>query len=388
MKEKQSVNANDIEFKRTILSFSLASFLNDVGGDIVEPFWPTFVTEVLGAPLTFLGLLDGLGEAIATFIKLPAGHLSDRIGKRKSFIWLGYLMPALARVGYAVSTSATSLLSLKIIDRSGKLRDPPRDAMLAEKTKRKDRGKTFGFLGAADMLGATLGPVLALILFALSGYRLLFLMASIPSVIGALLVIILVKEGKRKFREKGKFTLKIGDDLRRFLIVSIPFALSSFSISFMIRYANQVGLSLLSLPVVYLIYTFTASLVSVPGGKLSDRIGRKTTLILSYLLYSFAMLGFATIIWPIAIFLLFSLLGLHHGILKATQKAFLSDLSLPDTRGTTFGIFQTGFALCVSAASIIAGVLWDLVGPTATFYYGLTLSLLGAILLKMFVKKN
>lgn len=387
-KDKDGSNQEKKDNRRTTLAFSLASFLNDLGGDIIEPFWPAFVTQVLGAPMTVLGSLDGMGEAIATLIKLPAGYLTDRVGRKKPFVWLGYLLPAWARVGYAFSYSVSSLFPFKVLDRAGKLRDPPRDALVAEKTRRKDRGKAFGFLVAADKFGATLGPLVAIVLFALLSYRFLFLIASIPSVIGALLIVWLVKEGKRKTHPTRKILQNLSKELKMFISVSVLLALASFSISFMIRYANEIGLSLLSLPLVYLIYNLTASLISVPSGKLSDVIGRKSTLMLSYLLYSITMLGFATINWSSVIYLLFLLYGLHYGILKTTQNAFVSDLSSPDVRSTAIGVFQTVFALCLFPASVIAGLLWDLIGPTAPFYYGFVFSILGLVSLKIFIKTD
>lgn len=386
MKNRGNSSQKEIDNRRVTLAFSLASFLNDVGGDIIEPFWPAFVTQVLGAPMSVLGLLDGMGEAIAALIKFPAGYLTDRVGQKKPFVWFGYLLPALARVGYAFSNSVSTLFPFKVLDRAGKLRDPPRDAMVAEKTRKKERGKTFGFLTAADKFGAVLGPLIAYTLFALFSYRFLFLTASIPSVIGALLIFWLVKEGKRKTRSTRRIIPKINKELKTFISVSILFALASFSISFMIRYANELGISLFSLPLVYLIFNLTAALISVPGGKLSDAIGRKSTLILSYLLYSITMLGFATINLSIAIYPLFLMYGLHYGILKTTQKAFVSDLSSPDVRSTALGIFQTVFALCLFPANVIAGLLWDLIGPTAPFYYGFILSILGLISLMIFFK--
>ena len=388
VKNKGTSNREEIDSRRATLAFSLASFLNDVGGDIIEPFWPAFVTQVLGAPMTVLGLLDGMGETIAAVIKFPAGYFTDRVGRKKTFVWFGYLLPALARVGYAFSYSISSLFPFKVLDRMGKLRDPPRDAMIAEKTRRKERGKTFGFINAADKFGATLGPFIAYALFALFSYRFLFLIASVPSIIGALLIVWLVKESRQKTQPTRTSIQKISNELKTFILISILFALASFSISFMIRYANEIGISLLSLPLVYLIFNLTASLISIPGGKLSDAIGRKSTLMLSYLLYSVTMLGFATINWSIAIYLLFLLYGLHYGILKTTQKAFVSDLSSPDVRSTALGIFQTVFALCLFPASVIAGLLWDLIGPTAPFFYGFLLSILGLISLTIFVKSE
>jgi MFS family permease len=124
MKNKDTSNRERIDSRKSTLAFSLASFLNDVGGDIIEPFWPTFITQVLGALMTFLGLLDGMGETIAAIVKFPAGYLTDGVGRKKPFVWFGYLLPALARFGYAFSNSVSSLFPFKVLDRMGKLRDP------------------------------------------------------------------------------------------------------------------------------------------------------------------------------------------------------------------------------------------------------------------------
>ena len=186
---------------KKITIFSLAAMLNDIGSDMIKPLWPTFVTLVLGAPMTFLGFLDGMGRTIGSLSLFPSGYFADKY-KRKPFIWIGYLLAGLARIGYAFASFAAALVPLYALDRLGKgLRDPPRDAMLAEAVRKRKRGRAFGFLRAADSFGATLGPLVAFALFAMAiSYRNIFLIAAVPSIIAVILVMLFISEGKKRER--------------------------------------------------------------------------------------------------------------------------------------------------------------------------------------------
>ena len=141
--------------KRTIKIFAIASFLNDVGSDIIYPLWPLFVTTFLGANMAVLGFLDGLGEALVSISQGISGRLSDRLKKRKVFIWLGYLFGAFSRVGYSLSTSWQHLIPFRILDRAGKIRSAPKDAIVADISTKENRGRNFGFLRSALATGKT-----------------------------------------------------------------------------------------------------------------------------------------------------------------------------------------------------------------------------------------
>ena len=168
--------------KKVVRTFALASFLNDFGSDIIYPIWPLFVTSFLGANMLFLGFVDGLGVAIVSISQAVSGYLSDRVGRRKMFIWTGYLFGSFSRIGYALSRTWQWLVPFKILDRSGKMRGSPRDAMVADASTDENRGSNFGFLRAMDHLGATCGIITSILLFPLLGYQNLFLMAAVPSV--------------------------------------------------------------------------------------------------------------------------------------------------------------------------------------------------------------
>lgn len=373
---------------KELLTFSSASFLNDVGADMLRPFWPVFVTAVLGAPMSFLGLLDGLGEAIAYAVRFPSGYFSDRLRKRKPFIWLGYLFAACARVGYGLSKWFYLLLPFKVLDRAGKMRDPPRDALLSEVVEKSKRGSGFGFLTAADNLGATIGPLIAFLIFPLVGIRKLFFLAAVPSFVSALLIFSLIRE-KKRHRKKilFRFGLKGLDKRLKLLIFSSAiFALGWFSLSFFVVFVTkQVKIGFV--PLLFIVMSGFASLAAYPAGRISDRIGRKAVLFVGYLLFSLVCFLFATNeINLFSAFVLFALYGVHYGIITSVQSPFVADLSRKELRGSALGVFQTVFGLCSLPASLMAGFLWDVFSASVSFYYGMAVSMVGALLFLFLVR--
>ncbi len=376
------------ENKKTVRIFASASFFNDLGSDIIYPIWPLFVTTVLGANMAVLGFLDGLGEALVSVSQAVAGYISDRIKKRKVFVWTGYLLGSASRVGYAFSSVWQNLIPFRILDRAGKIRSAPRDAIIADISTAENRGANFGFLRAADNLGAVCGIVICLLLFNLIGYRNLFLLAAIPSAVGALLVIFLIKEKKgEKGIYKGLTLRDIDGNFRLFLLLSSFFALGSFSYSFLLIYAKTLGFKTSFIPALYLIFTAVAFVVSIPFGKLSDKIGRKSVLLISFFLWGFVCLNciFFRSYWTI--FPAFVLYGAHKGAIEPVQKAFVSELAPERYRAGSLGAFQMVTGLCALPASLFAGILWDRIGMEVPFYLSLILTAIAAIML-FFVREK
>jgi len=375
--------------------FSAASFLNDLGSDMIFPIWPLFVTSLPGVNMAFLGLIDGLGEAVVSLSQAGSGYLSDRVGKRKIFIWIGYLLGSLSRVGYGLSMAWHRLIPLKILDRSGKIRDAPRDAIVADASTEQNRGRNFGLLRAMDHLGAACGVITCIILFYFLGwgYSSIFLLASVPSLISAILVLLLIRERKTMGIYKGLYLRDLSGNLKLFLFLSAVFALGSFSYSFLLVYAKEfVGTASdefvkFVVPLLYLVFTAVASVMSLPFGKLADKVGRRAILVLSYSLFGLMCLGFVYVGSFEGVVLLFVLYGLHRAAAEPVQRAFVSELSPPKYRASILGAFRLIVGLCALPASLIAGILWETLEKLAPFAFSLSLTILATILMA-FVKES
>lgn len=371
------------EERRTVRVFAAASFLNDMGSDMIYPIWPMFVTEILGANMAVLGLLDGLGEAMVSLSQAASGYASDRLRKRKVFIWLGYAMGATSRIGYALSTVWQHLIPFRLLDRIGKIRGAPRDAMIADVSTRQTRGGNFGVLRAADNLGATAGVLLCMALFPLLGYRALFLLAALPTVVGTALVIWLVRERgtdcERTF--KGLRLSGLSRDLQLLVALSAVFALGAFTYSFLVVHAKRLGVSDALIPGLYLLFTAVATLLSVPFGRLADRWGRRPVLAASYALWGLVC---GSAIWLHALWaapLIFVLFGAHKAALEPSQKAIVAEFAPPGLRASILGGFNMVVGLCALPSSLLAGVLWDRVAPGVPFAASLGLTVIAIALL-------
>jgi len=377
------------ESQKTVRTFALASFFNDLGSDMFYPVWPLFVTSVLGADMAILGLIDGLGEAVVSLSQAASGYFSDRLRKRKVFVWTGYLFGTFSRVGYALATAWQMLIPFRILDRAGKIRSAPRDAIIADVSTREDRGRNFGLLRTMDNLGAVCGIMICILFFGHLGYQRLFLLAALPSILGALLVFTVIKEKKAAdSRIFNGISLKdLSGNFRLFLLLSAIFALGSFSYSFLLVYAERFGFKIAFVPVLYLVFTAAAAVFSLPFGKLSDRFGRKMVVQLSFALWGLVCLSFILVQSHWVIILTFVLYGLHRGSLDTVQKTFVAELAPVEYRASSLGGFQMVVGLCALPASLIAGLLWDKIGIFAPFYFSLGLTVI-AVAMLVFVRED
>jgi MFS family permease len=380
-------HVNPKETKKTMKVFSLASFLNDFGSDMIYPIWPLFVLSFVGVDMAILGFIDGLGDAIVSISQAISGHFSDKLGKRKIFIWTGYVFGSASRIGYALSTQWQHLVPFRILDRSGKIRAAPRDAIVADISTNENRGTNFGLLRATDNLGAVCGIITCILLVNYLGYTDLFLLASIPSIISVILVLIFIKDKKTDKIFKGISFKDLTFNFKLFLLLSAIFAIGSFSYSFMLIFAYLFGFQKTFVPIFYLIFTAVASLMSLPFGKLADIISRRLVLILSYVIWSLMCVGFILIESQIGIVLLFVLYGLHKAAIEPVQKTLVSELSPERYRASMLGAFQLVVGVCALPASIIAGLLWVILGKFAPFTLSLGLAAVATVLL-LFVKEE
>ncbi len=376
--------------RKTVGVFGLASFFNDLGSDMIYPVWPLFLTVFLGADMAVLGLVDGLGDAVVSLSRALSGYASDRLGRRKVFIWTGYVLGAISRLGYAFSPAWGYIIPFRVLDRAGKIRSSPRDAIIADISTRKVRGSRFGFVRAMDNLGALCGILVSIALFSRIGYRALFLLAAIPSVLATLLVLFFIRErpGPRTRIFRGLSLGDIDNNFRLFLASSAVFALGAFSYSFLLIYAKDAGFHLTLIPLLYLIYTAVASLFSIPFGLLSDRIGRKAVLLLSLSFWGLVCISLMLGHGYHVVIPAFVLFGLHKGALEPVQRTMVAELSPVRFRASCLGWFQMITGLFALPASLVAGLLWDRVDMRAPFYLSLGLTVLSMAMLGLVREKS
>jgi len=374
--------------KKIITGLSLTSFLHDMGSDMVFSVWPLFVTQVLGANMAILGLIDGIGDAIVSISGAVGGYISDKIRKRKIFIWTGYLFGGIAKIGYALSPSWQWLIPFRLLDRSGKIRGAPRDAILSDISTNENRGTRFGILRTMDNAGAVVGILLAIIFLPLIGFKNLFFLAAIPSLFAVILILVIIKEPRIEQKIfKGVRFKDFDTNLKLFTVVSSIFAFGSFSYSFLLLFANKLGFSTYQVPILYLIFTIFAAITALPFGKLSDKIGRKKVLYLSYIFWAVVL---AVLIFNSSIFgiiLAFIFYGLHKGAIEPVQKTFVAELAPSSFVASTLGAFQMVIGLIALPASFLAGILWDTFNPLVPFYISLALTIASGVLL-VFVKEK
>lgn len=371
------------EVKRTVWLFASASFLHDMGADMIFSIWPMFLTTVLGANMAVVGLIDGLGDAFVSIAQAVSGYLSDRLRKRKPFVWMGYFFGGIAKVGYSLAPTWHWVLPFRLLDRSGKMRGAPRDAIVSDLSTTLNRGRHFGILRMMDNAGAMVGIVAAIVLVHYLELRTLILLAAAPSMLAVLLVLVAYREKKpdgiRVF--KGIHFSDFSPQLKLYTVLSAIFMLGSFSYSFLLLSAKSLGFSIGTMPVLYLLYTAVAAALSMYFGKLADRVGRKTVLLFSYSCWITVALLFLLFKSPAVVIAAFALYGVHVASLEPVQRALAAELAPRDLVASTLGGYQMVIGLVSFPASFIAGLLWDRFGLGAPYALSLVLTVMAGFLL-------
>jgi MFS family permease len=305
------------------------------------------------------------------------------MGKRKVFVWTGYLMGALGRFGFALAQIWSHLIPFKILERLGKERSAPRDALVAETSDPEKLGRNFGFIRAMDHLGGICGILVAIILIRFMGFRSIIMLGAIPALLSALVVFALVREPDKNAPTVLRPGLTKGYHrrYRMFLLISVFYSLGAFSYSFLLLFAKEHGFAIHSIPLLYLVITAPASAASLAFGRISDRIGRKPVLAAAGLFWMAVLCGFLFIHSQGVIILGLVLYGAHLGIINPTWRTITAEIAPPDHRAGFIGLFQMITGLCALPASFIAGLLWETMGMSAPLWFSLVMTTLSGIFL-------
>jgi MFS family permease len=356
-----------------ILSF--VSFLNDIASEMLYPVMPIFITQVLGAPVFIVGIIEGIAEGSSSLFKTFFGFWSDKVQRRKPFVVAGYSASSVSKIIIALSYAWPLVLVGRIIDSMGKgARTGARDALLLEATDETNKGFIFGFHRAMDSMGAVVGPTIALILLFVfhNNIRPILYIAIVPAFL-SLIFFIWVKEAKKKLPvSKINLSLSIKSfppQLKMFLLGLCVFSLGNSSDSFLILRAKNLGLSLTLIISAYILYNIVYALSSTPAGSISDKIGTKKVFITGIIIFALVYLGFAfdksgIFVWP-----LFAIYGFYIGLTDGVSKAMVGSLVDKEQAGTAYGVLNTITSVFTLLASVIGGFLWSLVSPSATFYF-------------------
>lgn len=386
-------NKNKLGISKNVFILGLVSFFNDVASEMIYPIIPIFLTSILGAPVAVVGLIEGIAESTASILKVISGWLSDRFRKRKLFVIAGYSFSAISKIILGFAYSWLFVLFARFVDRFGKgTRTSARDALIAESSENSARGKSFGFHRALDTLGAVIGPLIALLAihFLENNFRLIFFLAFIPACIGVLLLIIFVKEKREEKNLSSAIHFNwssFDSSFKIFLFISFIFALGNSSDAFLILRAQNLGLSMVSVILAYVLFNFTYSIFSTPAGIISDKIGPKKVLLSGFLLFSAIYLFFGLTNVSFLLWLLFPFYGIYMALTEGVGKAYISNLVPQEKAGTAFGIYQTTIGLCTFFASLIAGLLWTYIGVSAPFIFGSAMAVISALLFIILEKK-
>ena len=378
----------------------LVSFFTDISTEMVTSVLPLYIIKDLDLSRTILGAIEGSGEFVNYIFRIPSGYISDKIGKRKILIIIGYGVSTISKPFFIFVTSFLDTIIVRISDRIGKgIRTAPRDALIADSIDQSISGKTFGIHRTLDQIGAIIGPLFAfLILELFQNIQYIFLLSIIPGIISLFILIYFVKDKLYTNSKKGLTNITFFLNLQilfienktfvYIIIILGIFSLGAFNYSFVLLKSSDLGVEQSFIPIIYTIINITHSIIGIPSGILSDRIGKERVLIIGFLLFiiSTIFMYFSdknNIIYVISIPLIY---GLYVGISETIQRALISKYVSQQNRGTAFGFYGLIVGVCLLIGNITFGFLWDNYDINIALLYSISLSTLAIIFMFGFIK--
>jgi len=371
---------------RNVVALGVVSFFTDMSTEMILGVLPVFLVEELRATRATLGLIEGLAELSNYVFRLISGAISDKLGRRKPFVFLGYLFSSVAKPLFAFATTWIDALVVRVLDRVGKgVRTSPRDALISQSIRGEEAGRAFGIHRTLDQMGAIIGPLAAFTLIPIVGVRNVFIASFLPA-LAALLVLSLAVVEVRVPRREGGFMRGVRRVLRsRFiglLLALSLFNLGSYNFSFVLVRAGEMGVAAFAIPLIYMLMNVAHAAVGVPAGLLADRIGREKALILGMLMFTLSSLMFLILsgswVYSVLIALIF---GLFQGVYDTTSRAVIPQYVSEELRGTAYGVYYLVVGLSFLLGISTVGYLWDTYGRSVAFTYTTLMSVVSAALL-------
>lgn len=375
-----------------IILLGIVSFFTDVSSEMIYPLIPLFLTLELGATPAIVGVIEGLAESTASLLKVFSGALSDRLGRRKPLMIIGYATSTLSKLFFYLAVSWGWVLGGRLADRFGKgIRTAPRDALIADSSDPRVYGLSFGLHRAMDTLGAVAGACLAyfFIRHAPGDFRPVFLYAVIPAALAVALLFFVREKKEQKPTAGRRLDLnwrELDSRLKAFLVVVFVFTLGNSSNQFLLLRAQNLGFHVQDVLLLYLIYVAVYGVTAYPAGHLSDRVGRRRLLVWGYLTYGLVYLAFALTRQPEILWVLFAAYGLYSAATEGVEKALVADIAPTRQRATLIGLYATLVGIGLFPASLFAGFLWNTISPAAPFYFGGAIGILTAIALQIILR--
>jgi len=372
---------------RGVWALGFVSLFMDISSEMIHALLPVFLVTVLGASTVAVGVIEGVGEATASISKLFSGWLSDRLGRRKGLIVLGYGLGALAKPIFALAPTVGWVFFARVSDRIGKgIRGAPRDALVGDLAADGQRGAAYGLRQSLDTVGAFAGPLAAIGLMALfaNDFRLVFWLAVLPGAVSVAILVLAVREperpagkGPRPLTIRWAELARLGAAFWGVVAIATVLTVARFSEAFLILRAEDKGLALALVPAVLVVMNVVYSLSAYPMGALSDKADKRLVLAGGFLVLIVAdvVLAAAPGIW--AVMAGVALWGLHMGMTQGLLAALVAETAPEESRGSAFGLFHLVTGIALFAASLLAGMLWHWVGPAAAFVGGAVLTALG-----------
>jgi MFS family permease len=361
----------------TVWALGAVSLLMDLSSELVHSLLPIFMVTVLGASMLAVGVVEGIAEATASIVKLFSGAISDRLGRRKPIVVIGYGLAALSKPLFPLAASVPLVLAARFMDRIGKgIRGAPRDALIADITPEGVRGSAYGLRQALDSVGAVVGPLAAIgLMFLLaSDVRSVLWWAVLPAIAAVVVLVLFVKEPEGTARPLERFSFhsfgNLGKRCWAVITLGAVLTLARFSEAFLVLRAQDLGVALAMVPIVLVVMNLAYTAIAYPAGVAADRGHRNALLVWGLLALISSDLLLASISSLAVFFTAILLWGVHMGLTQGLLSTLVADAAPAQLRGTAFGVFHLVSGVALLAASLIAGALWDNFGASWTFYAG------------------